>query len=237
MEISREEYLELVRRVERLEDRAGIAQLEPAAEQTFPIGLVIGHTEDEKGARSPTLDAQEYDVWDKWVTEQLVPRMSRHGLFPLWRYRDGGGIQAAYASLSEHKPLFTIEFHFNAFDDPTVGGATCLWPKAEGKAADFPRGGVRESLSRDLAEKLTDLAAETLNIRRRDTMPVVYGKNRGAASVTQLPCPQVLWEPFFGSNPNDASAFLTRYETLAERMAMLLKAFAFANHDLLITKW
>lgn len=73
------------------------------------LGIVVGHTNADKGAASPSLGQQEY-TWNSDLAariERLTSPVARKTFF-----RDGGGIAGAYAASDGWGSDITVELHF-----------------------------------------------------------------------------------------------------------------------------
>jgi N-acetylmuramoyl-L-alanine amidase len=103
-----------------------------------------------------------------------------------------------------------VELHFNSADDPAASGHEWLyWP-----------GSIKGKL-----------AATELHLAMCRDFPAIRPRGvkippdaRGAAFLRETPCPAVIAEPFFGSNPRDWDAARARPEKLAATLAAGLAA-------------
>ena len=172
------------------------------------LALVVGHTARSPGAYSRFMGESEY-FWN----QDLANRIKRHsditvGIF----YRDVGGIAGAYKRVKEWgPPAAVIELHFNA--------AT---PAATGTETIYVTG-----RSRPFAEAIQAAMVSVLKLRDRGIKKPYQG--RGNQSLTSVPIPSIIIEPFFGSNNGDANAAQGNKEKLGKAIAEASNKFIKEN--------
>lgn len=158
--------------------------------------VIVGHTEKRPGAYSEALKKAEY-AWNK----DLATRISwlggpvRIALF----FRDGVGVAGAYKQAGEWGAHAAVELHFNASSNSSASGTETLYISELGKK---------------LAEAIQAKMVKALELPDRGAKKPWQG--RGEASLTALPVPSVIVEPFFGSNTDDAASAEERKQDLAE---------------------
>ena len=171
------------------------------------LGIVVGHTNADKGASSPTLGQQEY-TWNGDLAQKMlaVPSQVERRIF----LRDNGGVAGAYAASDAFGSDITVELHFNAAHSQTATGTGILY------LAGSPRG-------RRLAVALFARINGVLGLGDwpSGSAGVVTPfqasgqQMRGQRSLTAGRAPATLIEPFFGSNPNDCAKAAANKDALA----------------------
>src|SRR3989337_4219198 len=97
-------------------------------ERVVHLGIVVGHTKKEGGAKLCTTKMSEYEYSSK-VLESLIkqskdyPSLKVSGIF-----RDEVGIHGAYAKAKSFKCDAVVELHFNAFNGSQRGSQTLCTP-------------------------------------------------------------------------------------------------------------
>lgn len=106
-----------------------------------------------------------------------------------------------------HGCRFVISFHFNSFSDPTANGAEVYYNE--------------KGDSEFVAQGLMKVITQTLKVKSRK---VASAKGSRASFINAYPCPAVLIEPCFVSNPNEAKLLhdVTTMRKLGEGIADLL---------------
>ncbi len=149
------------------------------------LAVVVGHTKRSPGAFGQAPIAQNEYFWNSGLAALMKENAAAHGLAVEVFYRDNGGIAGAYRRAGEWGADGCIELHFNAAT-PAASGTETI---------------VVTDVSKPLAKSVQAAMVETLGLRDRGVKEPWEG--RGRQSLTQLPVPSVLAEPFFGSNPGD----------------------------------
>ena len=171
------------------------------------LAIVVGHTNADKGASSPTLGQQEY-TWNSHLAT-LIEGVNTN-LSVKTFFRDNGGIAGAYRAADNWGSKAAIELHFNAAHSTDATGTGILY------YAGSPRG-------RQLASLLFDEIDGVLGLGEwpRGTGGVVTPfqasgqQMRGNGSLSAGRAPAALIEPFFGSNPRDSAAAQAKKSALA----------------------
>ncbi len=164
------------------------------------LAVVVGHTRRSPGAfgKDP-VDQNEY-FWNSDLAARMKEHAAAHDIAIEVFFRDNGGITGAYSRAGEWGAEGCIELHFNAAAVAASGTETIT---------------VTDQ-SQPLARAVQAAMVDTLELRDRGVKPPWEG--RGRQSVTQLPVPSVLVEPFFGSNAGDCRRADERKQQLAEAL-------------------
>jgi uncharacterized FlgJ-related protein len=187
------------------------------------LAIVVGHTARSQGAQAlsppfpadspstPLSERNEYS-WNRDLALKIKKSADRAGIRCAIFFRDGVGIEGAYAAVRDWSPKATVELHFNAAEG-NARGSLVLYGRDTSKnwATALQNGFV----------KLYDRQG-----RSEDRGVFIPGPDspykRGIASVTQLH-PSALIEPFFGDNRSDATLAVQKKDGLADA---ILTAFA-----------
>jgi N-acetylmuramoyl-L-alanine amidase len=156
------------------------------------VAVVVGHNSGAPGADAlPPIDATEYEFNGKialWMAAnapdgiEIKMFLRRPGL------KYGAEISEVYGQVNRWGAEASIELHFNSAELAATGtevvvGANGNW----------------------WAERVQKVMCTTLSLRDRGVKRIARTE-RGAGSVYAIPAiPQILVEPFFGSNPGDCA--------------------------------
>jgi hypothetical protein len=149
------------------------------------LAVVVGHTKRSPGAFGQEPIGQNEYYWNSGLAALMKDHAAAHALAVEVFYRDNGGIAGAYSRAGEWGADGCIELHFNAATPAASGTETIVVTK----------------ISKPLADAVQGAMVQTLDLRNRGVKEPWEG--RGRQSLTRLPVPSVLVEPFFGSNPAD----------------------------------
>lgn len=167
------------------------------APNTMKILLVVGHTgASDKGAYSPTLKKSEFDY-----NLELANEVKAHNeqMFDVYIHteRDYYKRQTALANYANKKNYnLVIELHFNSFNE-TSNGFECLYYASSVKG-------------KQVAEKLSYLVANKYKSRLRGNngaVPIATKSERGYWFLVKMKAIAIVYEPFFGSNPEESQKF------------------------------
>ena len=181
------------------------------------LGIVVGHTNADKGAASPSLGQQEY-TWNSDLAariERLTSPVLRKTFF-----RDGGGIAGAYAASDGWGSDITVELHFNSAHSQDATGTGIL----------YHAGSARGRKLAGLLFTRID-AALGLGAWPRGTGGVVTPfqasgqQMRGQGSLSAGRAAAPLIEPFFGSNPADCQKAAQAKDALARAILQAAEDF------------
>jgi N-acetylmuramoyl-L-alanine amidase len=162
------------------------------------IAICIGHS--RQGDRSGAVSIGGVREWDynRSVARHMMDHLASNGVaakiyndYP----RKGYGAAMAWlgARLREDKASAAIELHFNASSNAAANGHEWI---------HFPGSRRGQALAQCFEDQFN---ADFPGINERGLL--ARGKGNGAAFLKLTPCPAIITEPFFGSNPNDWRAF------------------------------
>ncbi|WP_201863200.1 glucosaminidase domain-containing protein [Microvirga soli] len=199
----------------------------PPSDALAPEGLaiVVGHTARSQGAQAlsppfpadsrttPLSERNEY-AWNRGLALMIKERADRAGIRCEIFFRDGVGIEGAYAAVSRWSPKATVELHFNAASGNSRGSLV-LYGSNESKS-------WAQALQKEFV-RLYDRQGR--NEDRGIFIPSPDSPyKRGIASVTQLQ-PSALIEPFFGDNRPDATLGIGKKDGLADAILAAYASF------------
>jgi N-acetylmuramoyl-L-alanine amidase len=193
------------------------------------LGIIVGHSENAKGAYSASLRMYEYDFW-KDVAIEIWRECREVGMDAKVFTRDGLSIEAVGKMVSSWAD-YAIELHFNSamktVKNPQFGQPnqqeymTILDTSANGCEtlydADPPESKLfAQTVHNAIIKALTE-PNPNYNEFRKDINPFSKPKDRGIKLIEEgdrghrnlksVTIPSCLIEPFFGSNPNDCKRF------------------------------
>lgn len=158
------------------------------------VAIVIGHTEQAKGATSPVVE-QEWD-YNKKVAEQLVLLNPKR--YKVFYHKQVGKYdyykqQVATMTLVNKEDFdLVIELHYNSFNAVSNGTET-LYYKGSKKGEKY-------------AEIFTKVITEDFGTKNRGNKGITKGTN-GYWALALPKAPALILEPFFGSNPLESDKF------------------------------
>ena len=176
-------------------------------ENAMKLGIVVGHTNKDKGASSPTLGQQEY-TWNGDLAQKIFAVTSdiERKVF----FRDAVGIAGAYKACDVWGAQITVELHFNSADTIKATGTGILY------LAGSPRGKRLAEVLFTRINAVLGLGDWPKGAGGAITPFMASGKEmRGQLSLTSGKAPATLIEPFFGSNPSDCTKASTNKTALA----------------------
>ncbi len=169
----------------------------PPAPPGGKLAVVVGHTQARPGARAVAPIGEHEYVWNTDLAQRMKTHADTTGQPLAVCFRDDGGIAGAYGRAGDWGAEAVIELHFNSATPAASGTETIL----------------ETDQSRDLAQAVQAAMVSTLGLRDRGVKPPWQG--RGRASLTALPVPSVIVEPFFRSNAIDAATAEANKDALA----------------------
>jgi N-acetylmuramoyl-L-alanine amidase len=159
------------------------------------ITLVVGHTSNASGAQAIAPLSMSEHEYNTDLATLIADKIAKD--FNVYvAFRDKMGIDRVYAELEKMNPDANIELHFNSSQDPKAFGTEVLCSYNSKGLAHVVQTKLCEHLSRD--------------DRGNRGVKILQSGERGYASVSRLQCPNVLIEPFFGSNRQDAELGLNK---------------------------
>ena len=194
--------------------------VEPAPRAPL-VAICIGHSRRLANG-SPEGGARSVDGTSEWeycqglgvlVSAQL---MAAHGIASVVIDDYGiGGYSAAMSRLRErlqktYRIRLAVELHFNAGPETATGHEWLYWHESrKGKE-------TAQALDRTMRAALPELKARGIKARSSG--------DRGAGFLKMTPCPAVIAEPFFGTNPGDWRLAHDKYERMAAAIAVGIAA-------------
>jgi len=165
--------------------------------QNVKVSLVVGHTSLSPGAWAvEPVGMYEYK-FNTALAEHLSTMLGPEFETTIY-FRDNMTIREAYHYISLWKPDMSMELHFNAATDPNAYGTETLCAP---RSAAFA-GVIQEAMCKGLGRDKGNRGVKTL----------IAPEERGFSSVYSLKCPNILIEPFFGSNTRDCELMLKNLE-------------------------
>jgi N-acetylmuramoyl-L-alanine amidase len=176
------------------------------------LALVVGHDELNPGARgAPPITGHEYD-YNKDLAMMVSSHLIDFGIISQIFLRDHVGIIGAYKGVAEFEANACVELHFNAFDGKHAGTETLYVTKQSLVLAEDLQAFISQVFERDAHDN-------------RGVQQLAEGDERGYVNLTQVACPSVLIEPFFGDNPMEAAMAVVKKPELALAIAQAIQYF------------
>lgn len=175
----------------------------------YKIAFIVGHEKKSSGAiMVPPWNITEYE-WNRVFVSDLKKEINEldSDIQIQIIYRDHVGIHGAYALVNAYKPNCSIEFHFNASQNPEAEGSETLYSN-------------RFKESAILAQALQDAICESLERCGKDNRKIklLHPHERGETNVHLSNSPSCLIEPFFGSSEKDCELILSQRQNLIEAL-------------------
>jgi N-acetylmuramoyl-L-alanine amidase len=173
-------------------DRVDVSDRADGGGKRRKVAIVVGHNSSAPGADAlPPIDATEYD-WNGKIADWMAANAPEGLEIRVFRRVKASGYSAeianVYAKVKAWGAEASMELHFNGAAPSATGTETLVGDNGGG-----------------WAERVQAVMCRTLGLRDRGVKKLPR-LERGAASVYALPkIPQVLVEPFFGSNVGDCA--------------------------------
>lgn len=179
------------------------------------ISLMVGHKIEAQGADSVApLQMTEY-AFNTEFAKGLAAVLSKDHDVKIF-FRDGLSITSAYRAVDKWGPAISMELHFNSADTPAAYGTETLCVSRSRVFAKIVQDAMCKALGRDV------------NGGDRG-VKILEPDDRGYTSVTQLQCPNILVEPFFGSSEKDCALIMANIGKLCSGIEVAI------NHYLSLT--
>lgn len=173
------------------------------------LAIVVGHTQKAPGAVAvPPLSLTEYE-YNTSLAEFIQGLCLGRGVDCRIFFRDGIGLTRCYRKVEDWEADAVVELHFNSFSDPKARGTVTLC------------GLDKESQA--LATQVHAQIVAVLERRGKDDrgLKPLKESDRGGVNVNLAEgIPNVLIEPFFGSNPEDAALGKAKKRELASSVVL-----------------
>lgn len=170
------------------------------------ISLVVGHTFDRKGAYGvQPLGMYEYD-FNTALSQTIVTSLQTQFEFNIF-LRDLKSISQTYQDVADWKPDVNFELHFNSSEQDGAFGTETLSTERSRIFAKIVQNEMCTCLGRDK------------NGGDRGVRVLTKIEERGFMSVSQLNIPNVIIEPFFGSNPIECRIMMGKLEEFPHALA------------------
>ena len=170
------------------------------------IAIVVGHNARAQGAVRVVDGVPEF----QWCGELAAPIANEPDVEVFYRTPGAGQIERVYAQVDASGARCSVEFHFNAFANPTASGTETLSSGSSGSLA--------------LCRLIQPGMVRVLGLPDRG-IHVRKGDERGAVNLRAGRCPAALVEPFFGSNPHDCAVADANKRELAFAIVEGARAF------------
>lgn len=168
------------------------------------VAIIVGHDAMRPGAifqSGPMKGTPEY-TYNKKLAEHIQIYLTRRGCKSKIILRDKIGINGAYQQAAKFDANFIIELHFNSSADSAARGFEVLI--GDNSPATIER--TERKFIEVLRNKM--LAHFNSRIRHANGVLEVRREDRGGGNVCAISStPAVLIEPFFASNPDEATRF------------------------------
>lgn len=157
------------------------------------IALCVGHSRLGDSGATSSDGTNEWDYNSKLakvISRKLVAL--KHSTVVIDKY-DGSGYSAAIrwlsADLRKRGAKVAVELHFNAAGSGATGHEWLCWHSSKGGYS------MAQSLDQAFQSCVSEIKSRGVKTRT--------ASDRGSLFLRLTPCPAVIGEPFFGSNPND----------------------------------
>lgn len=169
------------------------------------IAIVVGHTDSNEGAHM----VAPFDYVSEYEYNTMLAAMTHHflnhkGVKCRVFFRDFKGVEACYQNVYSWKPDCAVELHFNSSRSKQANGLEVLYGPQRGAQV--------------FAQEMLQWIHSALQLKSRGIRELSRN-DRGGFNVSRLTAPQLLVEPFFGSNESDCEAALVGMTDLAQAIA------------------
>lgn len=171
------------------------------------IALVVGHSEDKKGAYNSTLDIHEYDLNNQEAIS-VSDKLNNQGIECVLIYR------TTYKDLpddiNKHNPDAILSFHHNSHS-PTATGTETLYYEGSVKG-------------KKLAEMIHKQTVDVLGYKDRG-IKSKDDEDRGGYLLEYTKAPCLILEPCFMSNSNELKDFLDKQDIYCDAIVNGIKEY------------
>lgn len=171
------------------------------------FAILIGHTEDSKGAVSPFGVPAEFDFNSKVASfmEDICDVYTHESYKPGYTTM----VKKTAAKINKHKYKAILVLHYNSFNLSSNGTEILYY--------------ATSVAGKKMASILSARIAIAFKTSNRGPKPITSSQDRGFAEVYYTVAPTVIVEPFFGSNKEDSEKFKNKEHIYAEVLKKFLK--------------
>lgn len=189
--------------------------LESVIEESFHLGIIVGHTARAQGAVMPKSGTTEYQ-YNKEIAKRVeMYAKQAAGLKVTTIFRDGIGVLGAYKLAQTKKCDAVIELHFNAFNSKAKGTLTITSTYADD--INFGRM-VHNMMCRVFGRDRQSMGSRSIGRSARGAENV-YAMSGGA---------NCLVEPFFGDSEEELG--LSLMDEYAQGLVTVAQEWAVAKN-------
>lgn len=174
--------------------------------------LLVSHDDTRKGAFSPFLDSNEYDV-SFGLSVEIAREIGNRGGKAYVLTRPTGSLMGfdrqivqVAQRLDEIRPRIGLEIHFNAADSENARGTEVLF------GTDSSR------LVQELAKEIGETSAQILGTTFRGAKEISL-IDRGGYLANGPETDALVVELFFGTNPQDSESFMKNRDQIVKALA------------------
>jgi len=163
------------------------------------IALVVGHTEDKKGAKNKSFGVYEYNINNKLAKD--IKKILSDKVDIVYRLN---GYKNLPSDISKIDPKFILSLHSNAFNTKASGSETLYYHKSK--------------TGKMIAQVFQNLIVKSLGLKDRGIKSKT-AEDRGGylLKYTQAPC--IIMEPYFIDNDDDFTTYLCKYKNYVENIS------------------
>lgn len=216
---SEEEQEEARAIVTELLGDGGTVQTEPEEETNDPdtgkkVAIVVGHN---KYTGASAIDGSDEWIWNKVIANNLKDELAKLGISSEIFIRDSSkGYSSAMRKHADNIGAYgadaAIELHFNSYNE-TANGTEAIISGSTGATE------AAKCVLREWAKEFPKLRL------RHDSGIKVDASGRGSGFNNKVPCPSMVWEPIFASNPNEWADYKDERGRMAKAIAKGYAAF------------
>lgn len=171
------------------------------------ICLVIGHSEEEKGAYNKDMDISEYDLNTKEVLS-VNKMLKKQGLRSMVIHRRT--LKDLPTKINKYNPSFILSFHHNSFSETSTGSETLYYHSS--------------TKGKHLADVIQKNIVHALGYRDRGIKPKDV-EDRGGYLLRYTNAPCIIVEPCFMSNTEELKDFIGKQDTYCKAIVTGIKEF------------
>ena len=163
------------------------------------VALVVGHTENKKGATNKSFCLCEYDINNKLAKD--IKKILGAKVEIVYRLN---GYKNLPSDINKLNPKFILSLHSNAFNTEARGSEILYYHKSV--------------VSKKLALIFQKVVVNSLGLKDRGIKSRT-AEDRGGYLLKYTNAPCIIMEPYFIDNDEDFTSYLCKYEKYTEEIS------------------
>ena len=160
------------------------------------VALVVGHTENKKGAKNKSFCLCEYDINNKLAKD--IKKILGDKVEIVYRLN---GYKNLPSDINKMNPEFILSLHSNAFNTKASGSEILYYHKSKA--------------GKKMAQEFQNTVVKSLGLKDRGIKSKT-AEDRGGYLLKYTNAPCIIMEPYFIDNDEDLTLYLCKSEKYVE---------------------